>query len=429
MVNETNIITKLTKGLKFKIIKKKKNNWKTLNSNDSLPTSPDEEYMLYSDTEYELNHVKANIESNRSFSFNNLNDENNYTKNTSNNVSAYGNIGRSKTYNNSRSVAGLQPHIKNLYTQNSRTDSSKSQTSSTIHPLLKNKHSSFIINKHLTSSYNPTAVASAPNSPISLDAYDTCFIDIKANSNNPFLNMKPKDISTTKKDPVLEPALISPIEFDSTGKVIEKSVSSTPVTPTVSFVPQQSTPLKQTTTNIPDPLFRNKSVKRIKPLITFDTPPIVSPITTETDTEEYTRSRNKRNSKKHKKYSKKRSSPLTVKTTIDKDSTREKVYSEPTSAIVARANSRLKSPDGYNFNNEEDDDVPLGIIQYKCISSILKDVGPTTISSLQSNTKKSQKSKSNYGYMTPPHDAYYEKYDFPKFNNNYSSNYQENYVI
>jgi len=373
--------------------------------------------MLYSDTEYELNHAKANVEANRSFSFNNLNHDNNNlyikSKNASNNISAYATIGRSKTYNNNLPMVGPKSQLNNLYTQNSKMDNSKSKT--TTHPLLQNKHSSFIINKHL----NPSTFASAPNSPISLDTYDTNYVDVKFSSNNPFINMKPNNISTTKKDIALEPTLVSPIEFDSNGNKIEKPT-------TVSFAPQQSTPLKETTNTTTEQLVRNKSLKKIKPLITFDTPPVVSPITTETDVEEYARGR-KRNSKKQKKYSKKRSSILTVKTDNTKETTKEMVYSEPTSAIVARANSRLNSPNGYNFNNEEDDDVPLGIIQYKCISSILKDVGPTTISSLQSNSKKSQKSKSNYGYMTPPHDSYYEKYDF-KFNN-YSSYYQENYVI
>lgn len=440
MANETNIISKITKGLKFKINKKKKNNWKTLNSNESLPPTPtDEEYMLYSDTEAELYKAKVNVEANRSFSFNNTNENNNMNTrnilNNLNNTPAYASnvIGRSKTYNNrttytynNRPTFGAQAQNKYIYTPNNTTSNTESRKNSFQTLCQNNTTSQPISIQYTSSSNNSTPYTSAPNSPISIDSSDTCVNDIKMNSNNPFIknssNLKPKNnnllsVNTANMDPALSHTLISPIEFDGSGNEIKKSTTTTTTTNVnVTVQPQNKT------TEQP---VRTKSVKRIKPLITFDTPPVVSPITAETDSDEYVRGR-KRSGKKHKKYSKKRSSLLTLKTNDLKEMTKGKVYSEPTSAIAARAHSRLNSPN--SASNEEDDDVPLGIIQYKCISSILKESGPTNISSLQSNTKKSHKSKNNYGYMSPPRESYLEKYDIPKFNN-YSSYYQENYVI
>jgi len=436
MANETNIISKLTKGLKFKINKKKKNTWKTLNSNESLPPTPtDEEYMLYSDTEAELFKAKVNVEANRSFSFNNTNNTNNTntenTMNTKNILSGLNNtpaytsnvIGRSKTYNNrttytynNRPTFGAQAQNQYLYTPNTITESRKNSFQTVCPPQHVNSTQPISI-QYTSSSNNTTPYSSVPNSPISIDSSDTYV-------NNPFIknNAKPKvnnflTVSTTNIDPALSHSLISPIEFDGAGKEIKKSTSTTTTTNVNVIV--------STENNTTEQPVRNKSVKRIKPLITFDTPPVVTPITADSDSDEYLRGR-KRSGKKHKKYSKKRSS-LTLKTKELKDMSNNKVSSEPSSAVIAaRAHMRLNSPN--SVSTEEDDDVPLGIIQYKCISSILKETGPTNISSLQSNTKKSHKSKNNYGYMSPPRESFLEKYDYPKFNN-YNNYYQENYVM
>jgi len=451
MANE--IISKLTKGLKFKINKKKKNNWKTLHSNESLPPTPkDEEYMLFSDTEAELYKAKVNVEANRSFSFNNsnTNSTDNSNANTNNVLSGINNtpayssnvIGRSKTYNNrttyttynNRPTFGAQAQSNYLYTPNNITESRKNSFQTVCPPQNVNSTQPITI-QYTTSSNNSTPYSSVPNSPISFDSSDTYVNELKANSNNPFLNntIKPKTnnfltVSTANMDPALSHSLISPIEFDGSGKEIKKSTTTTTTTNVNVTVTSQNntttTTTQNTTTSESQPV-RNKSVKKVKPLITFDTPPVVSPITTvETDSDDYLRGR-KRSSKKHKKYSKKRSSNLTLKTDL-KEMNKTKVCSEPTSAIAAKAHLRLNSPN--STSNEEDDDVPLGIIQYKCISSILKETGPTNISSLQSNTKKSHKSKNSFGYMSPPHEAFLEKYDYPKFNN-YNNYHQENYVI
>ncbi|OUM66803.1 hypothetical protein PIROE2DRAFT_5902 [Piromyces sp. E2] len=457
MANETNIISKLTKGLKLKINKKKKNNWKTLNSNDSLPATPvEEEYMLFSDTEAELYKAKANVEANRSFSFNNTNNTTNHNDNNMSTKNILGSInntsnfiGRSKTYNNrtttyntynvnNRSIYGTSPSNKYLYTPNATTESRKNSFQTICSPQNVNSTQPITI-KYTSPSNNTTPYSSVPNSPISIESSDTYVNEMKANSNNPFIrknsasNAKPKSnnflsVSTANMDPALSHSLISPIEFDGSGKEIKKSSSTTTTTNVnVTVTPEQNTASSnQNKPSEPQPI-RSKSIKRVKPLITFDTPPVVSPITAETDSDDYIRGR-KRSSKKHKKYSKKRSSNLTLKTSELKELAKNKFSSEPTSVIAARAHSKLNSPQ--SSSNEEDDDVPLGIIQYKCISSILKETGPTNISSLQSNTKKSHKSKNNYGYgyMSPPREVYLEKYDFPKFNN-YTSYYQENYVI
>ncbi|ORX44636.1 hypothetical protein BCR36DRAFT_373110 [Piromyces finnis] len=439
MTNDKNIISKLTKGLKLKINKKKKSNWKTLNSNEyllSTPTPTHEEHMLFSDTEVELYQAKANIEANRSFTFNNNSNENNIdTKNVLNNTFSVNVnvIGRSKTYNSSSSYTynnrpTIGPNIQNKYTPNSTTESRKNSFQTIYSPQNNNLTQSGM--NHCSSfSNNSTPYTSAPNSPISIDSSDTYVNEIKANFNNPFLknnainNIKPKtnaflSVSTTNMDPALSHSLISPIEFDVAGKEIKTSEDTTTTAP-------QNISTGQINTNEQVP--RNKSVKRTKPLITFDTPPVVSPITAETDSDEYIRGR-KRSGKKHKKYTKKRSSNLTLKTNNLKDMTKNMTFSEPTSAIVARANSRLNSPN--SISNEEDDDVPLGIIQYKCISSILKETGPTNISSLQSNTKKTKShSKDNYGYMSPPHESYLEKYKKEKRKKKYhkkSNNYLKN---
>jgi len=83
-----------------------------------------------------------------------------------------------------------------------------------------------------------------------------------------------------------------------------------------------------------------------------------------------------------------------------------------------------------NSPTEEDDDVPLGIIQYKCLSSLLQESAPPNISSLQSNTKsyKSSHLKDSYGYISPSEYCSKEKYGIPKYIN-YSNYYHENYVI
>lgn len=453
MANE--IISKLTKGFKFRINKKKKNNWKTLNSNESLPPTPtDEEYMVFSDTEAELYKAKTNITSNLSFSFSNTNSnnttENNmHTKNIlsgiNNNTATYSSnvIGRSKTYNNCSTynnrptVGAPQAQNKYLYTPNTITESRKNSFQTVCPPQNVNSTQPITI-QYTTSSNNSTPYSSVPNSPISFDSSDTCVNELKANYNNPFLtNTKPKvnnflNVSTANSDPALSHSLISPIEFDGAGNEIKKSTTTTTTTNVnVTVIPQNTNTTTSTTTtnnnNSESQPVRNKTVKRVKPLITFDSPPVVSPMTAaDSDSDEYIRGR-KRSSKKHKKYTKKYTSKkLTLKTNDLKEMTKLKVSSEPTSAIAARAQLRLNSPN--SVSNEEDDDVPLGIIQYKCISSILKETDPINISSLQSNTKKSHKSKNNYGYMSPPHEHFLEKYDPPKYNN-YNNYYQENYVI
>lgn len=491
MTTDSNIISKLTKGLKLKINKKKKSNWKTLKSSDSLPPTPTDEYMLYSDTEAELYNAKINVQANRSFchTSNKENNENINTNNILSGLNSSNGISRSKTYNNrtttttynNRTTFGVTQQSyqqnKNIYPTSSVTGSRKNSFQTLYASSPQNPNN--LINSttqpipiHLTSSTCSTQ--STPihsiNSPISSDSSETVVNEIKGNSKNPFMIMdnttntttiNPKTtisqinhltVNTTNMDPALTHSLISPIEFDGAGNEIKNSSTtfkSTTIQPasssiTVNKPSSKSTPSNQTTkqNNTTEPL-RSKSIKRIKPLITFDKPPMVSPMTTESDSDECVRGR-KRSSKKSKKYSKKRSSLLAIKTSDLKETNRKreasmptvgtkkssytynKYSSEPASAIAARANIRLQSPN--SPCNEEDDDVPLGIIQYKCLSTLLKESAPTNISSLQSNTKSSYKThiKDNYGYVSPP--PMDDKYDFSKYTT-YTNYYQENYVI
>ncbi|ORX77078.1 hypothetical protein BCR32DRAFT_248223 [Anaeromyces robustus] len=475
MANETNIISKLTKGLKLKINKKKKSNWKSLHSNESLPPTPSEELMLYSGTEEELYQAKMNVQANRSFSYHTSHLSDNETNYNTNNILAGLNstnnqtnissmaIGRSKTTYNQPNTTSysyqngsvLRNNNFNLYqqtqtlqnnylypTSNNTNRKNSYQTVCVTSPSSSTSQSKPIPINYTSSSTNNIPYPSAPNSPLSFDSSDTY-----VNDNNPFkinTTINPKattkqintqlTITTTNIDPALSHSLISPIEFDGSGNEIKRSTTIA----TINMNQQETTTNSRTTkqNSNKEQISRSKSAKRIKPLITFDTPPVVTPITApDSDFEDSIRGR-KRSSKKSKKHVKKRSSNLlTLKTTDIKDSSLSKMnkksysgnnYSSgPSSAaIAAKVNKRLYS------SNEEDDDVPLGIIQYKCLSSLLQESAPSNISSLQSNTKSFKShSKNNYGYVSPPatDDPYCssEKYDFPKFNNYY----HENYVI
>jgi len=504
MANNKNLINKLTRGLKFKI-NKKKSAWKTLNSKDSLPPTPTEEYMLYSDTEAELYEAKANIEANRSFTYqsssynNEMNNNigniliNSYTNNNNNsNNNIF--IGRSKTtysrpstttftFNNntlnripittqSQFQSQTQSQNKCLYPSTTITESRKNSFQ-TIVASPPNSNTKPISTSYTTpsssfsssfSTNNPPYV-SAPNSPSSTDSSDTFVVnDIKISSNNPFRNgintnnnnntnttlNRPKattneiknhlTITTANIDPAMGHTLISPIEFDGSGKEIKSNNTNTVkfntnTTNTATDNNKNNTNEKSSNNSTKEQLpKKSKSIKRIKPLITFDTPPVVTPITPESDSEEKVCG-HKRSGKKSKRNSKRLSSPpsplLTIKTTelnknVSKNKINNKFSPESASMIAYRANMRMNSP------MEEDDDVPLGIIQYKCLSSLLKESAPTNISSLQSNTKSykssSQHVKNSYDYISPSEYYSREKYNYPNFAN-YSSYYHENYVI
>ncbi|KAG4085911.1 hypothetical protein H8356DRAFT_1737304 [Neocallimastix lanati (nom. inval.)] len=496
MANNKNLINKLTRGLKFKI-NKKKSAWKTLNSKDSLPPTPTEEYMLYSDTEAELYQAKANIEANRSFtyqssSFNNeinnnignilVNSYTNNNNNSNNNIF----IGRSKTtysrpstatftFNNNtlnrmsttQSQFPSQSQNKYLYPSATISENRKNSFQTIVASPPPNSNTQPISTSFITPSssfsLNNTSYVSAPNSPISTDSSDTFVVnDIKISSSNPFRNdintntntntnnnnnttnlnrskatnneiKNCLTISTDNMDPAMGHTLISPIEFDGSGKEIKSNDTNTVKfninTNTTNNNKNTNTNTNNSTTKEQPPK-KSKSIKRIKPLITFDTPPVVTPITPESDSEENVRG-HKRSGKKSKRNSKKLASPLlTLKTTeLNKDISKNsynKFSPESASVIAYKANMRMNSP------MEEDDDVPLGIIQYKCLSSLLKESAPTNISSLQSNTKSykssSQHVKSSYDYISPSEYYSREKYDYPNFAK-YSSYYHENYVI
>jgi hypothetical protein len=399
-------INKLTKGFKLKI-NKRKSNWRTLDSRESLPQTLSDEYMLYSDTEAELYQAKVNVEANRSFvSYTNKNENISNTNNILAGLNSNNNIGRSKT-------AYTRPSA-NIYRNNTNTPSQNSY----LYQSIKN-----------SSSNNSTPYTSVPNSPLSIDSYDTYINDQKINNNNPFkvnLNstVNPKATTTeintqlsivTNTDPAYSHTLVSPIEFDGSGKEIKQKTESV-----------NSNNNNNTNTNTTkDFPVKSKSIKKLKPLITFDIPPVVTPMAPESDSDEVG---HRRRSKKSKKYSKKRHSPSLSMDTSDKEISKKSAYIygsnkvssyENTSTIASKVNRCLNSP------TEEDDDVPLGIIQYKCLSSLLQESAPPNISSLQSNTKpyKSSNMKNDYGYISPT-----EKYDIPRFNN-YSSYYHENYVI
>jgi len=399
MANDSNLISKLTK--KLKINKKKKNSWKNLNSSDNLPYAS-EDYMLYSDTEAELYKARVSIKVTDTDTYNaivNINNEDDEFYKAKVNVAA------NRSFNNSTS---FDENNENINTSNILGALRKSPT-----------YSPGVISR--SSTYNDqSSVGSSQHStlqnkflyPGTLNR-NNFTSEIKTNSNNPFKNtntIRPKGTqkksikqrnSPSTMDPALSNSLISPIEFDSTGNEIKSTISSENPTlssqsstkdSTLSRDSKQSNSPKQSN-SVSN---RAKSVKRIKPLITFDTPPVVSPITVESDSDEYVR---KRNSKKAKKYSKKRSHNEKLKPTEFKE-TKTNVS---TADIVARANMRLNS----SRNNEEDDDVPLGIIQYKCLSSLLNKSTPSNISSLQSNTQYKSTTLSRDNNRFPPETAYY----------------------
>jgi len=454
MANETNIISKLTKGLKLKINKKKKSNWKSLRSNESLPPTPTEELMLYSSTEDEIYQAKINVEANRSFSYHTSHFNNNETNNTNNILSGLNSsnyqtnssnipIGRSRTTYNQPNNSSFSYQNDNILKSNNFNiyQQQTTQQNNYLYPTSnnssrKNSYQTICVTSpsstqatpipinYTSSSTNSTAYPSAPNSPLSLDSSDTY-----VNDNNPFkmnLTINPKSttkqvnnhltITTSNMDPALSHSLISPIEFDGSGNEIKPSITTT-----TKNIDKQHEIKSTKQNNNKDPIPRSKSAKRIKPLITFDTPPVVTPMTApDSDFEDNLRGR-KRGGKKSKKHVKKRSSKLlSLKTSDVKDSSLPTMNKKPS----FDNNKHLFS------NNEEDDDVPLGIIQYKCLSSLLQESAPSNISSLQSNTKSFKShSKNNYAYISPSAvDTSFgssEKYVFPKLNNYY----HENYVI
>jgi len=439
MANDKKFINKLTKGLKLKINKKKKSNWKNLNSG-GIPRTPTDDSMIYSDTEAELYQAKINVEANRSFSYHN-NAYNNESYSNTNNILAALNSNNDKFVNRSKTT--YQRPTTNTYTYNSTINSfnnnlgRKPQTTqgnyniypSTTTESRKNSLQNVVAASKTTNpqpiqiQYTSSSTNSAPyttsttTSPLSLDTSDA-FIN-ELNSNNPFksdINLNANSIhpkATTSQinsqlsipntDMAMSHTLISPIEFDVSGNEIKSNNNTNVATSTESNSHKdvnQSKEQKQPS--------RSKSIKKVKPLITFDKPPVVSPMTVDSEDEENTRGR-KRGSRKNKKYSKKRSSPsLKVKTTELRDRSKSVPNFGKRSSYEGKLNSikpsLVISPTKAKKGNEEDDDIPLGIIQYKCISSILQESAPPNISSLQSNTKKSYKSsnaKDNYGYLSP----------------------------
>jgi hypothetical protein len=439
MANDKKFINKLTKGLKLKINKKKKSNWKNLNSG-GIPRTPTDESMIYSDTEAELYQAKINVEANRSFSYHN-NAYNNDSYTNTNNILAALNSSNDKFVNRSKTT--YQRQTTNTYTYNSTITSynnnlgRKPQTSqgnyniypSTTTESRKNSLQNVVASSQTTTNtqpiqiqYTSSSTNSAPYtsssttiSPLSLDTSDT-FIN-ELNSNNPFksdINLNANSIhpkATTSQinsqlgvpntDMAMSHTLISPIEFDVSGNEIKSNNAN--VATTTESNSQKDVNQSNKEQRRPS---RSKSIKKVKPLITFDKPPVVSPMTVDSEDEENTRGR-KRGGRKSKKYSKKRSSPsLSVKTTELRDRSKSVPNFGKRSSLEGKLTSikpsLVTSPT--KKGNEEDDDIPLGIIQYKCISSILQESAPPNISSLQSNTKKSYKSsnvKDNYGYLSP----------------------------
>ncbi|KAL6621488.1 hypothetical protein U3516DRAFT_795987 [Neocallimastix sp. 'constans'] len=343
--------------------------------------------MLYSDTEAELYQAKANIEANRSFtyqssSFNNeinnnignilVNSYTNNNNNSNNNIF----IGRSKTtysrpstatftFNNNtlnrmsttQSQFPSQSQNKYLYPSATISENRKNSFQTIVASPPPNSNTQPISTSFITPSssfsLNNTSYVSAPNSPISTDSSDTFVVnDIKISSSNPFRN----DINTNTNT---------------------------------------NTNNNNNTTNLNRSKATNNEIKNCLTISTDNMDPamVVTPITPESDSEENVRG-HKRSGKKSKRNSKKLASPLlTLKTTeLNKDISKNsynKFSPESASVIAYKANMRMNSP------MEEDDDVPLGIIQYKCLSSLLKESAPTNISSLQSNTK-SYKSSSQH---------------------------------
>lgn len=439
-------INKLTKGFKLKINKKKKSNWRTLNSRESLPQTPTDEYMLYSDTEAELYQAKVNVEANRSFvSYNNNSYNNNFNKENFTNTN---NILAGLNSNNnfvSRSKTSYTRPTTNNYTYNNSINNFNHNNNNNINTNNTQLQSSYLYPGNKTSSSsNNIQYTSAPNSPVMVDSFDTYANDYKISNNNPFKmnintnvsTINPKatmtEINTqlnmiSNNDPAYSHTLVSPIEFDGSGKEIKPKASSNNIS--FELNNNTSTATETTSHHSKEHPSKSKSIKKLKPLITFDIPPVVTPMAAESDSDEVG---HRRRSKKNKKYSKKRYSPSLSNETYDSKEDKKSAYIygndkgsyEPSSAISTRTNRSKSSP------TEEDDDVPLGIIQYKCLSSLLQESAPPNISSLQSNTKsyKSSHLKDSYGYISPSEYCSKEKYGIPKYIN-YSNYYHENYVI
>ncbi|ORY39210.1 hypothetical protein LY90DRAFT_704320, partial [Neocallimastix californiae] len=307
-------------------------------------------YMLYSDTEAELYQAKANIEANRSFTYQTTYSRPSTATFTFNNNT----LNRMST---TQSQFPSQSQNKYLYPSATISENRKILSKLLLLLLLQtqilNLFQLVFITPSSSFSLNNTSYVSAPNSPISTDSSDTFVVnDIKISSSNPFRN----DINTNTNT---------------------------------------NTNNNNNTTNLNRSKATNNEIKNCLTISTDNMDPamVVTPITPESDSEENVRG-HKRSGKKSKRNSKKLASPLlTLKTTeLNKDISKNsynKFSPESASVIAYKANMRMNSP------MEEDDDVPLGIIQYKCLSSLLKESAPTNISSLQSNTK-SYKSSSQH---------------------------------
>lgn len=155
-----------------------------------------------------------------------------------------------------------------------------------------------------------------------------------------------------------------------------------------------TTPKIVTTTTTTISPKHSRSIKKIKPLITFDSNPMPSFInsTSTSSTDQL------RHSKSYQ-YSRNRH---------DEDQQERYIYGN---SSLTHSKSIQQQKQKYNISNpittststeDEDDDTPLGIVQYKCLSSLLKESNNSNISSLQQQSNKKTTKHNYYNKLFSP---------------------------